>query len=162
MLCLSNPQFIRLRVIGQNSVELHHSENLSYSFFLCIFLWEGDSNEGNKRTKFSKINDQNFVIKADGRGSGMFLLWLIQLKLTLTKSFLCQPIFILSSVHACHIQFRFTDVGHYFNFTTTSFMCPVNTNFCRFYLLSQMLLNRKVNLFCLLLLFSLQHNLSCV
>ena len=38
------------------------------------FLWEGDSNEGNKGIKVFKINDQNLIIKADGKGSGMFLL----------------------------------------------------------------------------------------
>ena len=63
----------------------------------------GDSNEGNKGIKLSKINNQNLVIKTGWRGSGMFLLWLIYVNLTLTKSCLLYPIFILSSFPACHI-----------------------------------------------------------
>ena len=45
------------------------------SFF--TFFMGGDSDEGNKGIKLSKINDQNLVIKTGWRGSGMFLLWLI-------------------------------------------------------------------------------------
>ena len=73
-------------------------------FFLSLhFLWKGDSKERNKDIKFSKINDQNLVIKTGGTGSGMFLLWLIYVKLTMIKSWFLYPVFILSSLPACRI-----------------------------------------------------------
>ena len=115
----------------------------TFSLFI-FFVGGGVSNKGKKSIKFSKMNHQDLVI-ATVRVRVGYICFVDDLSNVNTKSFLLFAIFIFPSLPACCVQFRFTALGHSLSFASTTI---VNTNCFRFYLLSQMLLYGKVNLFC--------------
>ena len=129
----------------------------TFSLFI-FFVGGGVSNKGKKSIKFSKLNHQDLVIPTV-RVRVVYIYFVGDISNVNIKSFILFSIFILSSLPACRVQFRFSAGGHSLNFASLTI---ANRNCFKFYLLSQMFLYGKVNLFCLHLLFSLQHNLSCV